>query len=610
MKFDPDLLSSSASVQPAHPLDFVLVSTEQTFLRAGETLSLAVGHLNGLRADFARLDEALGPARTAVFLGLSTDTGAQAADLAKEFARFESASRGLRAAVAAMRSEVTDLMATIRAISIVKLQARIIGNMLTSSRQRVEAFTGGLTRMAAEAADLVAEVDEAMNEIAVETGAMDAEAAHLSQTLREFVLPNLAAIGMTAAEVRSDRQRIADGNESLARRMDGIFGAVSSLILSLQAGDSARQRFEHVRHLTSDALAGAEGQPTLQAVLLDIAYAQTDATVGALTRDLDTATRNFLEVQGNAGAAIGAARHLYLGEAQRGGGAIHAMVGRAEVIEAGLARCAEHLRLLSGNAARVAAHLEKIRHHEERMRRIEDLVRLFGLNAVIVCAKLGQEGRALQEISRQLRDLTQVSAAVFTRLHGRLERTQDLASTIGTEAVAGLEQEMRRVSEGASAIRGILLEANRAHDETGHAFGKAGRILTTSLETAAGLMSGYRRNLTSLHVFMNQLARQRAALPSKPLSVEPGSPAEALLAQVRRSYTVPEERQIHDDILATAAMAVGAGRQFPLPGQIAADDMSGVAATARGAAGQADGNGAGNEADSDGTEDSLADIFF
>ncbi|AXQ92543.1 transducer, TlpC [Cereibacter azotoformans] len=571
MKYEASLRENARTAQPAHPLDFVLLSTEQTFLRAGETLSMAVGQLNGLRADFVRLDAALGPARNAQFAALTADTGAQITALAQEFSRSEEASRALRSAVSAMRSEVTDLMATIRAISIVKLQARIIGNMLTSSRQRVEAFTGGLTRMAAEAADLVAEVDEAMNEIAAATDAMDGEAAHLSQTLRELVLPNLAAIGASAAEVQSDQQRIADGNLALARRMEGIFTGVSHLILALQAGDSARQRFEHIRDLTSDSLEQAEGQPALQALLLEIGVGQTDATVRGLTGDLDDATRNFLDVQGNADAAIAVARGLYLGEAQRGGGALHAMVGRAEAVEVGLARCTEHLRLLAGHAARVAAHLEKIRHHEERMRRIEDLVRLFGLNAVIVCAKLGQEGRALQEISRQLRDLTQVSAAVFTRLHGRLELTQERASAIGTEAVSGLEQEMQRVAHGARAIREILREANEAHDETGHAFGKAGRILTASLETAAGLMSGYRRNLTSLQVFREQMVRRRMMLQGSAITLEPGSAAGTLLASVRGRYTVPDERRIHDAIVAAATCAGGSGAQAEAPADPVAD---------------------------------------
>ncbi|MCE6951807.1 transducer, TlpC [Cereibacter sphaeroides] len=564
MKLDPHLLDSARTAQPAHPLDFVLLSTEQTFLRAGETLSQAVGHLHGLRADFARLEAALGPARTGRFLELTTDTGSQATALADEFARFEGAARALRAAVGAMRSEVTDLMATIRAISIVKLQARIIGNMLTSSRQRVEAFTGGLTRMAAEAADLVAEVDEAMVEIAAETDAMDAEAAHLSQTLREVVLPSLAAIGATASGVQSDRHRLAQGNEALARRTDEIFGAVSQLILALQAGDSARQRFEHVRYLTSDALATAGDDPALQGLLLDLGIGQSEGTLRHLTTDLDAATRSFLDLQGRAAAAIGSARSLYLEGPRRGGSAIHTMADQAETVVAGLSRCGEHLRNLAAYAARVAGHLDTIRHHEERMRRIEDLVRLFGLNAVIVCAKLGQEGRALQEISRQLRDLTQVSAAVFTRLHGRLEKTQDCASVIGTEAVASLELEMRRVASDARAIREILEEADRVHGETGHAFGKVGRILTASLDTAAGLMSGYRRNLGSVHVFIEQTARRRDALPP-PGPIEPGTPAEAILSAARAIYTVPDERHIHDRILAAAGS--GAAGTEPVTAQ-------------------------------------------
>ncbi|RHZ91349.1 transducer, TlpC [Cereibacter sphaeroides] len=549
MKLEPDLPEAIRMAQPAHPLDFVLLSTEQTFLRAGETLAQAVRHLNDLRVDFGRLDAALGPGQAQRFLSLTAETGTQASCLAGEFVQFEEASRALRTAVGAMRAEVTDLMATIRAISIVKLQARIIGNMLTGSRQRVEAFTGGLTRMAAEAADLVAEVDEAMNEIAAETAAMDDEAAHLSQTLRELVLPNLTAIGAAAAEVSLDRQRMAEGHEALARRMEAIFGAVSHLILALQAGDSARQRFEHVRHLTSDALAAAAGETGLEAVLLDLGVAQTAATVRGLTVHLGAAQDTFLEVQGSASAAIGLASGLYLGDASRGSGAIQTMMGRAQTVETGLTRCGAHLHRLAGHAARVAAHLEKIRHHEGRMRRIEDQVRLFGLNAVIVCAKLGQEGRALQEISRQLRDLTQISAEVFTRLHGRLERTQERAAAIGSEAVAGLEREMGRVADGAQAVRALLEEAEAAHAAAGNAFGKAGRILTSSLETAAGLMGNYRRNLVSLQAFEEQLVRRRAVV-SGPLDLTPA--AEGLLAAVRKSYTVPEEREIHDAIVRAA----------------------------------------------------------
>ncbi|MFC7705854.1 transducer, TlpC [Plastorhodobacter daqingensis] len=546
-----------------------LRDTEAAFSSAGASLGTAVSDLNTLRNSFGRLDALLGPDQTAHFQHLTSETGRQTLLLREGFERFLQHSQDLRGAVGTMQSEVSELVATIRTISIVTLHARILGNALSSNRQRVETFTLGLTGLAAEATRIVEEVEDAMAGIVARADVMDTEALSLARELGGAVQPALAEIGTLSTAAEEDRLRLAEGNSALAARMETIFSEVAQIILSLQVGDATRQRLEHVQAVTAAAM--DEGRSAgLRALLLDLADALAAGTQDRLTAELAAVSGRLLTVEDAATSAISTARTLYLDGPGQNMVAIGAMARRAAQVGQGLQRCSGHLKVMSAQAQQIGRHLDLIRSHEIRMRRIEDQVRLLGLNAVIVCAKLGQEGRALQEVSRQLRELTRLSGAVFARLHLRLEETERWAAAIGTDAVANLAQDLDHVAAGMNSLRTLLTSTDSALRDSGTMFGQTGRSLATALASGAATLGRYSRNLSGLASFRAQLKRLGPQPDFAPQPPEVGTADHDIVASLRMIYTMPEERQIHDRVVGAPAQPAAAEAPAAAP---AIDDI-------------------------------------
>lgn len=537
---------SSTPTRAGHPLDAVICDTEATFLAVSQTLGCAIDCLNGLRSNFVRLEQSLGPDQSESLEALTAEAGRQTKAVVGAFAAFTDNSHDLRNSVRGMQWEVSELVATIRTISIVTLHARILGNSLSRNRARVEAFTVGLTSLADEASLIVQDVDAAMTNVAEQADAMDAEVMRLAQELRGIVLPALVSIGTASEAVHRDRRRLAQGNADLAGRMEHIFGEVAKIVYSLQVGDSARQRLEHVCAATRIGTPDVTFPSTaLDGAVLDLVSALTQAAHRRLSADVASARNHFHEIEGKSAVAIKMAMELYLDGPGRNNAAVTDMSAREATVSAGLLRCAGHLRLMSARAGRMAQSLEIIRAHERRMRSVEARVRLVGINAVIVCAKLGPEGRPLQEVARQLRELTDASGTVFTHLHQRVEETHRKAAIVGFDAVAALEEEMDRISAGVRELGHLLGDAARTLGETSAAFDQAGRTLTAAVFSSATILGDFQLGLRRLEDFDASLVWQRFTC-SNGMDQIVGSAAEAeVLRTFGTTYTIEDERLIH-----------------------------------------------------------------
>ena len=550
------------------PLDRTLRITEESFVTAGDGLARAVDILRGTEALFARLDVTLG-AETSHQLGsLIAETFANVEVIRADFDVFTRQSDALRVAVRGVRLEVNELDRVVRTISNVSINARIQGNGLVPPRPQVNSFIERLASMASEAEGILQEVKDAMVGIGHDTAAIDGALLELRQELMLRVLPTLSRFAAIAQKVQDGRAEMTAMSADLSARMKAVFAEVSRLIMALQAGDSTRQRLERVRDVMGEASTAA---PELDSVLTDLARALADAACGDALEEVGISLSALDQVRRNADQAMQAARVFYFSQAGRGrdgdGGK------DAEALEAALGRVRRHLVEMRARAEALRGRLDVILRHEGTIRQIAQQVRLSGLNAVLICAKLGEEGRSLRELAQWLRTLTDESDAIVQRLQVKLDETRHLASEAGQAAVDRLEAALSGFIGDAEALNGAMVQIDSVVQDTARGFDAAGRELPLRLGQAAARLEAFRVALSDVAELSVMLALRRVSLPEPALPLAEGTVGAGVLAALRSRYTMQQERAIHDGIVGAGLTVAVAAPQAVAVAEESLDDI-------------------------------------
>lgn len=546
----------------ADALQPVLRITEDSFVAAGDALARGIDILHATEAQFARLDQGLGDAAGAELGRLITRTFGNVETIRADFDGFLAHSDALRGAVRAVRMEVADLDRVVRTISNVSINARIQGNGLVPPRPQVNSFIERLAAMSQEAEAILQEVKEAMVGIGHDTGAMEAALQDLRQELLLHVLPTLSRFAAIAQRVQDGRAEMARTSGELAARMKAIFAEVSRLVMALQSGDATRQRLERVQEVLGEA-AAAGAEPGLEAVLVDLARALAEAARAEGDGEVAVSVAALEAVQARADQAMAAARQVYLAQAgvgQAGGGS------DAEGLEASLARVQRHLAAMRGRAEALGGRLDVILKHEATIRQIAQSVRLSGLNAVLICAKLGEEGRSLRELAQWLRTLTDESDAIVQRLQGDLAQTRSCAEAAGQAGVDHLEASLAVFIGDAGALNAAMGRITALVTEAAQGFDAAGRELPMRLGQAAARLGEFRAALGDVAALGGVLGLRRLMLADPALPLPEGGAGAAVLARLRARCTMQAEREILDRVTAAGR---GAAVQAMPPAPVA-----------------------------------------
>lgn len=536
----------------ADPLSALLQTTEECFVQAGDALAQAVDILRGTEALFGRLDVTLGDETSRQLGMLTADTFGNVEALRADFDAFTCQSEALRAAVRGVRLEVNELDRVVRTISNVSINARIQGNGLVPPRPQVNSFIERLAAMASEAESILREVKDAMVGIGHDTQAIDAALQELRRELMVHVLPTLSRFAAIAQRVHDGRGEMTRMSADLSAQMKGVFQEVSRLIMALQAGDSTRQRLERVREVVAACDTAGPGLDTL---LADIARALADAACSDAGAEVEVSVAALEQVRRNADLAMQSARLFYFAQAGRGQDGEGS--GDTDALGAPLGRVRGHLVAMRARSEALGGRLDLILRHETTIRQIAQQVRLSGLNAVLICAKLGEEGRSLRELAQWLRTLTDESDAIVQRLQGKLDETRGLAREAGQEGVDRLETALSGFIGDAEALNGAMQQIAVVVQDTARGFDGAGRELPQRLGQAAARLEGFRLALTDVANLSVMLRLRRMGMADPALPFAEGSEEAAVLAGLRARYTMAQEREIHDS-LAGAGMTPAA----------------------------------------------------
>ncbi|WP_158669825.1 chemotaxis protein [Bradyrhizobium guangdongense] len=531
---------------------------EDVFARVGH--ELGHGHLifKELNQGLATLSSELSGAEIEGAATALQEIAARLSDLAQALPAESALLETIGKSTAEASALLKPLFKHIQMITIIARSARIEAASLDGDREGFLAFTQ-------EAYDLGKAVQGAIEGCARDQQRLSEAVATAFGRQKEFESRYRNQLAAESAELGSaysglhDQRRnsshLADRAGSSTRK---IAEAVGSAIVSLQAGDSTRQRLEHVSHgiglvsgaapsLVPEPIASDDGARAicqLQAAQLRDAQREFGGDIGQIVGALTA-------ILHDAGSVVGHGRTLFGGE--DGGSSsfltrIKQTLAHASTL---IATCEGAGRSVDEALAIVEDTLTKFRQAIAGLAEATIDITLIGMNAGLKASHLGSRGSAFVVIANELKATAdQVSVGA-----GRLRPVLD-----GIERSAGELKELR-VQGDPTQLAKLEPQILQALREVATGNERLGKLMSRLVDEGAE----FERLMNSAQGLMTTLGESSAALPAVAARLEtasagtqkprPQTQDEAMLDELFARYTMERERHVHREFLQTLGLA-------------------------------------------------------
>ncbi|MGV3491984.1 MAG: hypothetical protein ACO1OG_11750 [Devosia sp.] len=531
---------------------------DDAFVGVGGRLSECAALLGGLTECF----EALPTMLRGQALSEATDrlavVGQRAEEISAALGTEQQDVVRLVSVVASAGRPIEDLRRTVKMMGIVAVNARVVAAGIAAEMDDFDVFTTDIAQLSDSAAKTIAtfhrtyaELTSAVQEAAEARGKF--EAAHAG------TLARLAGeLGAGLAELADHRNRSIAASAETGRVSRAISDRVGMAVMSLQVGDSTRQRLEHVEAALTDL---ATTDPALIAPVAELQRQQLADARETLAAEMASGETALMQLAGDAMAIVAQVGDVHGTDTEGSGLAkLHAAVVAAVAV---LRDCEAEREKLDTVANAVATTVRVLLDHVEAVQDIESKMRLVSLNAAVRCAQLGPRGRALDVISQQLRALTSETVVSANDAVARLNEAAEVASVFtaaAAGATAGRVGDLER--EATASLK--LLDAIASQMELAlAALRRDAPLVARHLGEAVDDMSRHdaiSEAVSDVELGLAALAGGQSLAPE---------PAADLLATLRPRYTMGAERRIHDAFTGVAAPQVDA----PTDGGDALDEL-------------------------------------
>lgn len=460
---------------PRDAIDGAFVTVGSRLAECAEILSRITGTFEALPADLEGPDLTEATDRLAV-VGrrageISVSLGAEQADLNR-----------LVTALARAAHPISDLRRTVKMMSIVAINARVVAAGVIDELEDFGVFTTDIAQLSDSATTTIANFSRTYMSL---TGVVEEAATTRAafETAHRDTLTTLATeLQSDLAEVTEQRLQSVRSSAVTGQMSRAIADRVATTVMALQVGDATRQRVEHVEAALRDlsllvlprvagedqAELGGEGDPatSLIAPITELQRRQLAGARESLVVEMAAGADALGQLSHDVQAVLDHARSVYGSAENRSAlSELHGAVRRAVTV---LRDCEGEREKLDRVAGTVSATVKVLLDHVEAVQEIEYKMRLVSLNAAVKCAQLGPRGRALDVIAQQLRTLT---GETVTSAHEAVERLNEAATysaafTSSAGAGAGRVGDLEREAAAALAqletvglrMKGALVE--------------------------------------------------------------------------------------------------------------------------------------------------------
>ncbi len=537
-----------------------IASIENVSSRIEETFAQTGGRLGRGHAIFQELNQAL-TVLSGELSGAEIEGASQALhDIAErlnglaEALPAESALLGRLGTAATEASDLLEpLFGHIQMISIIARSARIEAASLADDRENFVAFTqeahklAQSVRLSLEASardqDLLAKaIEAALN-----------QQKDFDRRYRDQLLSSGGDLISAYAGMQEQRDKSVQLTNLAGLSTKKIAEAVGRSIISLQAGDSTRQRLEHVSYglrFTGGSTPGIVPAPgdtasidaafvcRLQAMQLEDAQRGLESDIGQITHALAA-------ILADAVGVVGQGRSLYGGQ---GGDSssfltrIRQILGQASTL---IATCESAGKSVDDALTLVEDTLGKFREAITALSEAVVDITLIGMNASLKAGHLGSKGNAFVVIANELKASADQVSVGANRLKPVLDDIEKLAHDLRALRVHGDPAQLAKLEP---SILYALREVEAGNERLE---GLMGRLIDEGAEfeglmnSAQGFMTELGKGAATLPGVVTRLNAIGAAAAGSSLAASD----EAALDELFSRYTMERERDVHREFL-------------------------------------------------------------
>lgn len=513
---------------------------EDTFLVAGDALGTALSVIDEAMACVDVIPRSITgeemSAASETLWRISSDLSAVVNDLPRERQALSDISRRLDA----LRAPLERLVTSIRTIAILARSARVETAYLASNQLNFTEFAAEILTLADEGREGInAFVRDFQTVARLLAAARQAQSA-FDDERREQIAASVTELQAAFDAIETRQQDAMRVSGQLAERSRRVSGMVGDCIMSLQVGDSTRQRLEHVDHALSEAVAAADdeselrGHCALQAAQLGDALHDFSAAAGDITAALGT-------LAGEADGIVDLGYGL-LGSGDVGGNAaqgLHEQLRHRLALAATLIRECESARAsVDAVMTSLTGTMQSFREGLGSLQAISRSITTVGLNAAIKSFRIGADGRGLAVISQDLRTYAE---QIVDDTNGLISVFQEVIAAADAIERGRGRQDASRMAHADAEIGAMLRtiqDNERLVTETFGTMARSGTRVRDLVQRAENAFAALGSDMAPLAAATACLARQGEG---GRLAAPPGG-----------RYTMQREREIHAALLRSA----------------------------------------------------------
>ena len=361
------------------------------------------------------------------------------------------------------------------------------------------------------------------------------------------------------ASMRDQQGKSVHLAEVAGKSTKKIAEAVGSAIISLQSGDSTRQRMEHIcrgLHLASGsapgivpdfAADGAQGSRIvyqLQAAQMKDAQREFDHDIGRITCSLN-------DILADATGVVSQGRSVYGGQDSDTSSFLTVIKQTLAQASELIATCESSGKSVDDALSVVEDTLGNFRHAIAGLSEAVVDIILIGMNASLKAGHLGARGNAFVVIANELKATADQVSGGASRLKPILDRIERSANNLRELRVCGNPTQLAKLEP---SILHALREIEAGNDRLGRLMSRLvheGAEFEGLVSCAQHLMAMLGEASATLTAVATCLEASSAMMEK--LSVGPGD--EAALDGLFAQYTMEREREVHREVLQRFGLA-------------------------------------------------------
>ncbi len=389
------------------------------------------------------------------------------------------------------------------------------------------------------------------------TAKITGAAAGCGDALERFrgSVPDIAGnLSRNAADLGTQRRHLSQLAGKVGALARGVQGKVATTLSAMQIGDITRQRIEHCQSaltmLEAELAAGGfddEASTRLTQFIRHLVHAQLDE----IARDFERECRTVVQTIRSFGADVDNLMTLYRdmdagdgASADRAMRTLEADITAARAVVRDIEQVADKANTLGESTVATVHELLK---GVKTIQLVRTDIQYMALNTNLRCSKLGEEGRAINVVTAELRSFSSQLDETAERILTALQSLEEDAGKLGAVGAAGGDSLDARLED----VLGHLRHTGDRMEEDMTAL----RACAVDVTATAGRMAeGLDFNAELGDVLADCTARAgELSGPGLP-DTDGLEPVLADLgARIARTYTMVSERDVHARIFGTAA---------------------------------------------------------